>query len=345
METWPYREELILNYPFSHYWADLITALFKLAPSDKEATETIVEMLSRWEVKVADSKVYIPPSKKAHEDQVLEGIKTRTSTQSKETIPEPEKKQPAITGIPSQLEFLGKSSSVRYPKWLSETEPLNITASSSSITSYPLETLFLPNWTRTILSTALSTYRDVGSIDINEVIFRISQAEPLEKVPRVSYPVMANCVQVLVDESEALEPFFRDQSYLKSTLRRVAGKEGTQFLGFLGCPLWGVRKTKIENLSDYIPPSSGTTVLLLTDLGIARNSRITLRAGIDDWLSFANLVRRAGCSLVAFVPYPPDRWPKPLIKAVTIIQWDRKTSAITIQRLIRKTLRSKKERL
>jgi len=45
-------------------------------------------------------------------------------------------------------------------------------------------------------------------------------------------------------------------------------------------------------------------------------------------------VRRAGCPLVAFVPYAPRRWPRALRRAMTIVQWDRRTSAVTIRNLV-----------
>lgn len=320
----------------------LFTALWKLVPSDREATEAIISLLYFREVK--SEMETISSRSQSENEEVQDEIEMR-GTEFSNPI---EHHDPPIKpiekkikeSIPSQLEYLGKLP-VGYPEWFDKTKPLKIESSSSSITSHPIETLFLPNWTRTILSSALSTYRNIGPIDVDNVVHRISKAEPIRKIPRIQCPSMVKGVQVLVDQSKALEPFHHDITYLKREIRNVAGKEGTQFLGFLGCPLWGVRESKMKDLVDYIPPSHGKTVLLLTDLGIARNPDITTRAGVSEWSSFADLVNRAGCSLIVFVPYPIERWPKSLINKMKIIQWDRKTSAITIPRLIHKKINSK----
>lgn len=318
--------------------ADLITALDKLSPSDEEAMHAIVEILGmRLESKLVEVE------RSEHREEVSDSItiKNEHPTQT-EPIPPPTpsetSKKPAETSYPSTLIPLEKSH-VDPPAWFHNPLPLKSTeGSGSSTTSYPLQTLFLPDWTRAILISALSTYNNLGSIEIEEIINRISINEPLKQIPRRPWPTMVHGVQVLIDRSEALEPFYQDQIHLKSAIRKVAGSDRTKIMEFMGCPSWGVGDAKSDDWSDYHPPASRTTVLLITDLGILHNPYISNRAGVRDWLRFAAIVRKAGCSLVAFVPYPPARWPKTLHGAMTIIQWDRTTSTSTIQHIDKKTL-------
>jgi hypothetical protein len=39
------------------------------------------------------------------------------------------------------------------------------------------------------------------------------------------------------------------------------------------------------------------------------------------------MVKAAGCPLVVLVPYPPQRWPSGLSRAITLVQWDRSLDA------------------
>lgn len=337
-----------MKYPSYHNLPDLIRAIHILAPLDELTFKSIMEIMGfeySTSEKVSEIKIhdetkkqpsieYIDSSKQKNEQDIKKEALNKTEDDSKYDIRKPLDESP-----PSQLEFLGKSENKEWFK----SPPLDLNENTSSSTIYPIETLFQPNWTRSILSGALSEYCDFGPIDINDIVQRIASAEPLKKIHRIPYFTMAHGVQVLIDDSEALEPFIGDQTLLEKAIGKVAGQDRTQFLEFIGCPSWGVRTEKFEDLSDYIHPPIGSMVLLLTDLGITRSSRLTGGAGIKDWLDFANIVKKAGCSLVAFVPYSCDRWPEPLRNAMMIIEWDRKTSAITVKQNVRKKLRFKRK--
>ena len=327
-----------MTNPHPNSLADLITALDKLSPSNEEAMHAIVEILGmRLESKLVEVE------RSEHHKEVSDSItiKNEHPTQTEPIsplIPSETSEKPAETSYPSTLIPLEKSH-VDPPAWFHNPLPLKSKEDSSgSMTSYPLQTLFLPNWTRAILISALSTYNNLGSIEIDEIINRISINEPLKQIPRRPCPTMVHGVQVLIDGSEALEPFYQDQAHLKSVVRKVAGSDRTKIMEFIGCPSWGVRDAKSDDWSDYHPPSSRTTVLLITDLGILHNPYISNRVGVRDWLRFAAIVKKAGCFLVAFVPYPQVRWPKSLHSAMTIIQWDRTTSTSTIQHIVKKAL-------
>src|SRR5690606_24115468 len=84
----------------------------------------------------------------------------------------------------------------------------------------------------------------------------------------------------------------------------------------------------------YEPPTPGTPVLVVSDLGISR-SRAAGGASPEEWLAFADLVAATGRRCVALVPFPPHRWPAALERAMHIVHWDRTTSVHTVQRALR----------
>ncbi len=65
-------------------------------------------------------------------------------------------------------------------------------------------------------------------------------------------------------------------------------------------------------------------VLVMTDLGIGRPPGWAEWASEAEWLEFALLLRKAGCPLVALVPYPSDRWPPALAASMMILSFDRR---------------------
>ena len=340
LETWPKGKRITLRKSHPHSLADLIMALSKLSPSDEEATNAILEILGiRLEPEFTKMKFNqcheATPDLSPYEDN-----EDKESIQTKPTFitPPEESKKSTEAAVTSELIPLEKSHD-GLPTWFHHPLSLeNKAGSSCLIASYPLQTLFVPNWTRALLISALSNYDSIGPINMDEIIKIISENKPLTEIPRIPWPTMVHGVQVLIDESESLEPFHKDQVYLKNIVLKVAGSDRTEIMGFIGCPLWGVQHGKFNDWSDYHPPSSRTTVLIMTDLGILRNPDIIDRAGVRDWLHFAAIVRDAGCSLVAFVPYPSERWPKPLKDVMKIVQWDRTTSISTIQQIFKKVL-------
>lgn len=216
-----------------------------------------------------------------------------------------------------------------------EVAPLQQATASAGVPPEPaVEPLFRPNWTRAILSSALSTNGDDGPLDFDRIVEALGRAEIPARLPRLPRPTTRRGVQLLVDKAEAMTLFAGDQALLQQAARNAIGSDNVKVLRFAGCPSRGVRANAGEDWRPYAPPLPGTPVLLLTDLGIGRPMFADERADAREWLSFAAQVGRAGCPLVAFVPYAPRRWPRALRRAMTIVEWDRRTSAVTIRGLM-----------
>lgn len=75
-------------------------------------------------------------------------------------------------------------------------------------------------------------------------------------------------------------------------------------------------------------------MLLLTDLGLGGPPFSSERATWQKWLEFADVVRKAGCPLVACVPQSPSRWPPELKRVMKIVHWDRPTTAAMVRHLV-----------
>jgi hypothetical protein len=328
----PWRD--VLRGAYQHPMADFIQALRKLKPSDEQTQRAIAEILGlQWQVSLAEP--IVTRERKASEP-VQEKSETPVSPEPNEPIPKAGRKQPAKHGLPSRLVPKAKAPS---PPWIDVPAPLHKPHSGSYFSSYPLMPLFEPKWTRAILSSALASYQRIGPLDLKKIVRHIAQAEPIRELPRNLCPTMARGLQLLVDKGPALEPFYRDQDLLEDDIRNVAGTDRTDVVTFSGSPLWGVTKGDQEEPVAYQPPPAGVPVLLVTDLGITRNIHIDTWAGKREWLTFFSLIQKAGCPIIVFVPYPKQRWPRFLPRTLTILQWDRVTSAMSVNRALRNTVK------
>ena len=245
--------------------------------------------------------------------------------------PPPASPPPAQDSLQSNIE-----TSTREVEFWFPTIPLTPLpqASAGASPEPPVAPLFVPNWTRAILSSALSTNGEDGPLDLDRIIEALGRAEIPARLPRRPRPTTRRGVQLLIDKSDAMTPFASDQNSIHKATRLAIGSDNVKVLRFVGCPSRGVRASALEEWKTYGPPPPGTPVLLLTDLGVGRPMFSTERADIDEWLGFAAQVRRAGCPLLAFIPYAPRRWPRALRRVMTLVQWDRRTSAVTIRNLI-----------
>ena len=247
-----------------------------------------------------------------------------------EAAPAPEEDVGPV--LPSRVRWVGDDRGV-VPPLRPGVSLLPAAGARDGAAPRPIEPLFLPLWTRAILSGALSTRSDDGPLDIRRVVERVASGETSAELPRLARPTLSRGVQVLVDRSETMLPFSKDQGWLEEEIQKVVGEGGAQVLYFDGRPTGKAGRGGKRRWEPYMErhlPGAGTVVLLLTDLGVGYPPSLAMPAGEHEWVAFAERLRRRGCPVVAFVPYAPERVPAALHRLMTIIQWDRSTSASSV---------------
>jgi hypothetical protein len=190
------------------------------------------------------------------------------------------------------------------------------------------EALFHSAWARAIVIEALATTRLSRELDLPRVVDALARCTAVD-LPRLTVPTLARGCQLLIDFGAGLAPFTQDREELVETIRTIVGRDRLAIFSFEECPLHGVGTEDEPGPVPYTPPGRGTSVAVITDLGIAR---IGFGIGPHYWLTFATRLRAAGCPLVAFVPSPWRRWPAPLAGAFAIVEWDRSCTATAVRR-------------
>jgi hypothetical protein len=303
------------------FLGDLVRAIGTLKATEWETQRRIAEMLGMTLAqKVIDGPSAMTDALHEEENQIAD---------SQSADPIPAHGDDFGDSVPITL----KHSQTERDEWIEEVEPLPAPPQDGDYVPPKLEPLFLPQWTRAILSAALVTNADDGLPDIERITEIIARGEVVRELPTHSSPTVRRGVQLLIDKSLAMMPFARDQAWLQKQLQNVVGSDRVQVKRFVGSPLRGIG-LRPRSSSDYEPPLPGTPVVLLTDLGICQPMLAEDWADSREWLRFSSIVRHAQCPLIALTPYGPSRWPVELLAYMTIIQWDRKTTAPIIRSIV-----------
>ncbi len=236
-----------------------------------------------------------------------------------------------MMGLSSELRPLSPRDEAPLP-W-ADVEPLP--AQPPVLERPPLEPLLPSLVRRAILSTAISTREEVGEVDVAETVEAIATGRVMVRLPRLAVPSLRRGVQVLADVGEGMLPYASDRSELLSAVERSVGREQTEVVMFAGTPLRKAGRGPRHRWGRWAPPPRGTPVLLLTDLGIGGPLLSRDRATLGEWLRFREEVRRAGCPLLAFVPYEPRRWPVELVRGMTVLPWDRGVTVSVVRHAVR----------
>jgi hypothetical protein len=192
------------------------------------------------------------------------------------------------------------------------------------------EPLFAPRSAPAAIATAVATETDDGPIDVEAIVAALARRQPLSRLPRKRQQSLRFGVQILIDIGESMQPFLRDEQVLANQVRRIAGVDRTSVLYFANCPVRGAGPGPRWTWRTYSPPKSGTRVLVISDFGIGGPVLYLERSEEEEWRAFVMTVRRAGCTLIGVVPYPPRRWPHWLTNLLPSVTWDRSTTVARV---------------
>jgi hypothetical protein len=328
-----------MNGPSLISHADWLKAVRLLGIDDPEGWRQVAALLglelpdesARDELRRPPRRIEREPLRLLPDKPLVHGEPPETTPQFEaqpaeflETLP------PDGDGDDAWIETLS-TRSVYFPKWLTDAVGLPTWSGDGELTPPPIDPLFQPAWTRTLLHAALATGdRDAGEIDEEQTVEKLVRAEPLTSVPRLSRLRLRD-VQVLVDVGESMRPFAEDQDAILKDIKHVMTAQMVQELAFEECPSRGAGRRDEWPRGGYRPPSPGTVVLLLTDFGVGY--RGGPGALLGEWQDFAASVLQAGCPLVALAPYAPADIAPSLRRLIAVIPWDRATTTGLVRRL------------
>ena len=204
-------------------------------------------------------------------------------------------------------------------------EPLTLQAAVPGPAPRPVP-LLSPLAGRFITQELVASSRFGPDPDLNRLIDSLARCEIPQPVPLQERRTLALGVQVLVDEGEGMEPFAADQQGMVDLVRRLVGDALVEVRRIYEVP------DPVDPLDPWEPPPPGVPVLALTDLGLAGQVELAARDLAAAWQAVAATLAARGSSLVALLPYPPERWPASFTGCMRLVFWDRSTTTVRARR-------------
>ncbi len=223
--------------------------------------------------------------------------------------------------------FEGQAEKIRNAD---EIRPASFAAAETRPEFQPL---FLDRWFQGIFSAVLGVKVLSSEIDFRKLERHVIQEEFFAQLPFKTCTKLVKGVYVLLDRSESMQPFWRDQDELIGRLRRMLGAALVQsswfeYDAFSRRIIWPTpRQFRIE-----------TPVLLVTDFG---RGKAPATAQTMDWEPWQKLILEPAQSsrspIFALIPAAKDFWPATLARFIDCsLLWDRETSPLIAARQCRK---------
>jgi formylglycine-generating enzyme required for sulfatase activity len=168
-----------------------------------------------------------------------------------------------------------------------------------------------------------SAFSDLsGGVDIDRTISRLSKGYWLRHFPRRPRKRWGQAIHVIGDRSRRLAPFWLDQDYAISQLKRVYPRHGFQ-LAIIDDGA-AVPRTLLPPgpATPYRLPDPGTVVLVLGDLGCLSRQGEEREWLAQIWLEWGRRLRANGNPALALVPCHPSHCRGALSRLWTVLPWE-----------------------
>ncbi len=215
---------------------------------------------------------------------------------------------------------------------LASTEPLEPTNIESHMVRPRYQPLLHDIRFRGIMGAMLATSRASKDIEWTVLERELVRGLLLKRLPLRQRPTLQRGVLLILDRSESMQPFWRDEKKLLRRLQRVLGGSKVR-VWWMEVDRWLPDGPQIKWYSDHphkFPEK--TPLLIVSDFGIDGEISGSC-TGFDQWRSLLNLAERYCCPQVALIPAPESYWPNELKQLIPYSYvWDRDTSITTVRR-------------
>jgi len=164
-----------------------------------------------------------------------------------------------------------------------------------------------------------SAFTGFGEPDLDRIVERLGRAELLHRLSLRPRKRWGLALQILVDRSRRLVPYWTDQDRVAGNLQRVYPRDRLQIAVLpegAGEP-WLILPRRESGA--YRMPEPGAHVVVLGDLGCLAGDE---GAATAYWLDWGRRFRDNRNEPVALVPCHPDRCPPSLSDVWTIVPWE-----------------------
>jgi formylglycine-generating enzyme required for sulfatase activity len=158
----------------------------------------------------------------------------------------------------------------------------------------------------------------IDEVDVDSAVRLIARGRMIDPVPRRTRRRFGGSVQVVLDRSDRLVPYWVDQLQILQVIRRLLPPEAIE------CAVMNevLREPDIQDppIGHYRPPAPGSVVLVLGDLGALDVSSWRV---MQNYVALGRRIRAAGSRAVALIPGGAEICPDALRLHWEILPWGR----------------------
>lgn len=320
---------------------DVVLSMHYLAPTSEKTRKAIAKALGfEWQIYIdptistqtesglPENQTVSAPNKSGDQTGERPGLSTeeaKTADESPEdiiTLTPQEEKETVLTEIFSADD-------------LAAVDPLPPTVIEYHFKKPPFVPLLDEKWFRAIMSLILATPTVTSEIDFKRLEARLVKLAPVRELPKIYRNTLQKGVQIMLDVSESMQPFRRDQEELVSALAGLLDKSRLKIFKY-------ELKTAPDKRLVWHPRGvpdlqAETPVLMVTNFHVSNRQRLHRIESHAPLVDFFGELENKKCPVAALVPLPEELFPKDLKNfAGCSYSWDRDTSPQTVSRIRRK---------
>jgi hypothetical protein len=303
---------------------DIFLALKYLKPQTEETKNAIVKALG-FELLAAASR---ESGGDSMDGGLLENLPKR---EPRTTLPTPSAAASTAQVLEPQLETEAEPAEIFGAVDWEEIEVLAETEDVvEPLTRYV--SLFNENWFRAIMSLLLSTQTPSTELDLKLIEKGLIQMSPIARVPYRFRRSLERGVQILLDISESMQPFWRDEAELVAALSHLIDKHKMRVSEF---EIFSQRQIVWQEESqELLEPE--IPLLLVTNFGVSNEETMPLLRNNESMLRLLAQAKSKKCPVIALVPLP-EQFFSPDLKSFIPFSfvWDRPTSPQVVSRIKR----------
>ena len=168
------------------------------------------------------------------------------------------------------------------------------------------------------LRAELTEHARSSRIDVGHVVRRLAQGEWITQIPTESVRRWGVGLQVILDRSERLIPFYDDQDWFLEKLKRLVPPASIE-VGIYNEAWDAIRLVQRQSRTrEYRFPSAGTSIIVLSDLGALSQSKVSAT-----WTKWAASLADGDHRALAVVPCSPRRVSPHLRSLLQVIPWQK----------------------
>ncbi len=148
------------------------------------------------------------------------------------------------------------------------------------------------------LRRAIFTHQTGSSYDWQRIVEQLGEGQLLKELPKLPRPGLGTQMQVIVDRSQRLTPYWYDQDYICTALDKLFPNYALDYLSYRDGELLPKRSSNANQSRTYSMPPEGSLVLILGDLGGLAKEEAVRRT----WEQLGCRLRAANCRTLALLP-------------------------------------------